>query len=49
MRWIAEGRVDVAPIITHHMKLADIQEAFDVFSQRQDGALKVFLDFPARG
>ena len=48
MRWIAEGRVDVSPIITHHMQLKDIQEAFDVFSQRQDGALKVFLDFPAR-
>ncbi|MBT6724242.1 MAG: zinc-binding dehydrogenase, partial [Planctomycetaceae bacterium] len=48
MRWIAEGRVDVSPIITHHMQLKDIQEAFEVFSQRQDGALKVFLDFPAK-
>ncbi|MBT4012060.1 MAG: zinc-binding dehydrogenase [Planctomycetaceae bacterium] len=47
MRWIAEGRVNVAPIITHHMQLAQIQEAFDLFSTRQDKALKVFLDFPA--
>jgi len=47
MQWIAEGRVDVSPIITHHMQLAEIQGAFDLFSQRQDGALKVFLDFPA--
>ena len=49
MRWIAEGRVNVAPIITHHMQLAQIQEAFDLFSTRQDSALKVFLDFPASG
>ena len=49
MRWIAEGRINVAPIITHHMQLAQIQEAFDLFSTRQDSALKVFLDFPASG
>ena len=47
MRWIAEGSVDLSPIITHHMQLAEIQDAFDLFSRRQDGALKVFLDFPA--
>ena len=45
MQWIAEGRVDVSPLITHRMPWTDIQEAFDIFSQRQDGALKVFLDF----
>lgn len=45
MQWIAEGRVDVSPLITHRMPWTDIQQAFDVFSQRQDGALKVFLDF----
>lgn len=49
MRWISEGRVDVSPICTHHMKLQDIQEAFEVFQGHKDGALKVLLDFPARG
>jgi threonine dehydrogenase-like Zn-dependent dehydrogenase len=47
MQWIAEGRVDVSPIITHRMPWTEIQQAFDIFSQRQDGAIKVFLDFPA--
>ena len=45
MQWIAEKRVDVSPLITHRMPWTDIQQAFDLFSQRQDGALKVFLEF----
>ncbi len=45
MQWVAEQRVDVSPLITHRMPWTEIQEAFDLFSQRQDGALKVFLDF----
>jgi threonine dehydrogenase-like Zn-dependent dehydrogenase len=48
MRWINEGRVDVLPIITHRYPLAEIQTAFDTFRHRRDGALKVFLNFPAR-
>ena len=46
MRWIAEGRIDVSPIITHRMPVDEIQEAFDTFAERRDGALKVFVDFP---
>lgn len=46
MRWIAEGRLDVSPIITHRFAVDEIQEAFDTFAERRDGALKVFLDFP---
>lgn len=44
MQWIAEGRIDVSPIITHRMPIREIQEAFDTFAERRDGALKVFLD-----
>ena len=47
MRWIAEGRIDVSPIITHRFELHEIQTAFDTFHQRRDGALKVLVDFPA--
>jgi threonine dehydrogenase-like Zn-dependent dehydrogenase len=47
MRWISEGRVDLAPIITHRFPLAEIQTAFETFRDRKDGALKVFIDFPA--
>lgn len=46
MQWIAERRIDVSPIITHRLPIEQIQEAFDIFAQRRDGALKVFLDFP---
>lgn len=46
MRWIAEKRIDVNPIVTHRMPLHSIQEAFDIFFNHRDGALKVFIDFP---
>lgn len=49
MRWIAEQRIDVAPIITHRYPLKEIQTAFDTFRERKDGALKVFIDFPLNG
>ena len=47
MRWIGEGRVDVSPLITHRYKVEDIQEAFETFHQRREGALKVLVEFPA--
>jgi len=47
MRWIAEGRVDVSPIITHRYPMEQIQEAYEVFLNRTDGALKVIVEFPA--
>lgn len=46
MRWIAEERIDVSPVVTHRMSLEQIQEAFDIFAERRDGSLKVFVDFP---
>lgn len=48
MRWIEEGRIDVAPIITHRFPLARLQEAFELFRDRRDGAIKVIVDFPAK-
>lgn len=46
MRWLAEERLDLRPVITHRFPLAEIQQAFDLFHGRRDGALKVFIDFP---
>jgi threonine dehydrogenase-like Zn-dependent dehydrogenase len=46
MRWIAEGRIDLAPIVTHRFPVDQIQLAFDTFAERRDGAQKVFIDFP---
>jgi threonine dehydrogenase-like Zn-dependent dehydrogenase len=47
MQWIAEGRVNLAPLITHRFPLSDLQTAFDTFRDRIDGALKVLVVFPA--
>lgn len=49
MSWIGEGRIDVGPLVTHHFPITEIQTAYDTFSGRKDGAIKVFLDFPNRG
>ncbi len=48
MQWIAQGRIDVRPLITHHFPLSNIQNAFDIFGGRLEGALKVFIEFPRR-
>lgn len=47
MKWLSEGRIDVAPIITHRFPLAEIQQAFDLFQNRTDGVLKVIVEFPS--
>lgn len=46
MRWIAERRIDVAHLVTHRYPIASIQEAYETFRDRRDGALKVLLEFP---
>ena len=43
MKWIAEKRVDVAPIISCRYPVQESQEAFDVFF-RKEGVIKVLLD-----
>ncbi len=47
MAMIAQRRVDLMPLITHHFALDDIEEAFDTFSRQRGGALKVAL-YPQR-
>ncbi len=46
MQWIAEGRVDLRPLLTHRFPLERIQTAFETFCNRSDGALKVLIEFP---
>ncbi|QDT85055.1 L-threonine 3-dehydrogenase [Gimesia chilikensis] len=48
MQWLSEGRIDVGPIITHRFPLAEIQQAFELFRDRREGAIKVIVDFPAK-
>jgi threonine dehydrogenase-like Zn-dependent dehydrogenase len=47
MRWLAERRVDVAPLVTHTYPFREIQTAFETFRDRRDGAQKVVIEFPA--
>jgi alcohol dehydrogenase len=43
MEMVANGRVDLTPLLTHHFALTDIEEALDLFSHQRDGVLKVVL------
>jgi len=42
---IAQGRIDVSPLITHILPFHEIQKAYDLFVNREDGAIKVVLDY----
>jgi threonine dehydrogenase-like Zn-dependent dehydrogenase len=37
------GRVDLRPLFTHHMKLRDVPEGYDLFRQRRDGVIKIAI------
>jgi alcohol dehydrogenase len=43
MAMVAQGRVDLSPLVTHRFALDQIEEAFDLFSHQRDGVLKVAL------
>ena len=40
---VESGRFDPLPLITHRFALDDIVEAYDLFSNRRDGVLKVAI------
>ncbi len=42
---IAKGEIDVSPVLTHRFPMAETQKAFECFVDRQDGSLKVLLEF----
>ena len=42
---IAQGRINVSPIISHVLPFHEIQKAYDLFVNRKDGAIKVVLDY----
>lgn len=41
---IATGVIDVKPLITHRFPFLKAQDAFTLFSQRRDGAMKIILE-----
>ena len=40
---IAAGRLDLTPLITHRLPLAEAVRAYEIFEKRTDGAVKVLL------
>ena len=46
MKMVAEKTIEVSSLVSHRMPIDQIQQAYDLFADRQDGAMKVFLDFP---
>lgn len=45
LRAITRGRIDTAKLVTHRFPFAQVQQAFETYRDRTDGALKVILDF----
>lgn len=45
VRLIADGAIDVAPLLTHTLPVEDIAEAFRIAHDRADSALKVTVSF----
>ena len=43
MEVIASNRIDLTPLVTHCVKLDDIEKAYDLFSHQRDGVLKVAI------
>ena len=40
---IKQGKIDTTPLITHTYPLEQIEEAYDLFEQKRDGAIKVAI------
>ncbi len=43
LRLIQNGNVDLTPLFTHHMKLAETPKAIDLFRAKTDGVLKIAI------
>lgn len=43
LRLIEEGKLDTTPLITHRFPLSKIEEAYEVFENKEDGVIKVAI------
>ena len=41
---IEKGLIDTTPLITHRYSLADFEEAYKVFENREEGVIKIAVD-----
>ena len=46
MDMIAQGRLDVSPIITHHLPFTEAQKGFEMALNRKNEAIKIVFDYP---
>ena len=40
---IESGRIDTTPLITHRFSLNEIEKAYRIFENREDGVIKVAI------
>jgi alcohol dehydrogenase len=40
---VRRGKLDLRPLLTHRFKLADINDAYKLFSERRGGVMKVVI------
>ena len=45
MDMIAQGRIDVSPMITHHLPFTEAQQGFEMALNRKNEAIKIVLDY----
>ena len=45
MDWISQGRIDVAPMITHRIPFTDVQKGFEMCVNERDKAIKVVMEY----
>ena len=43
---IAQGRIDVSPIITHHLPFTEAQKGFEMALHKKNEAIKIVFDYP---
>ena len=46
LQLIAQQKIDATPLITHTYPLSQIEEAYALFENRQDGVIKVAIAVP---
>lgn len=48
MDMIIQGRIDVKPVITHHLPFTEVQRAFELASYKKENAIKIVLEYEGK-
>ena len=43
LRLIAEGLIDTTPLLTHRFTLSEIEDAYRLFENKEDGVIKIAI------